>query len=103
MQDQMRRQRRVTKSLAISCFFTLLLLVIPQSIAGTINILWIEGPLAVEIPLYGWMLANLNPFLNLFIYLFRQKDIKIGMMALFRFVTFLSKGLRTWSWSWRWG
>ncbi len=77
--DQLGRQREFTHSLGICCLFTLLLFVIPLTVGNTANMLGLRAnhP-AVSVPLWGYILSNLNPLANLAVYLVRHREIKVG-------------------------
>jgi hypothetical protein len=81
LQIQLQRQKRLTVTVGISSLFTLFLYFIPtmfnfvSSYISPNTIVLLLGP-------YAWMTASLNASLNVILYAYRHKEIRLAMKYL---------------------
>lgn len=79
----LKMQRRFTVTLGISCFFTILLYILPVSAQlVSVSSNQTNENIAFIIP-YMFIISNVNAIMNFFIYTSRHKDIRLAVKCLF--------------------
>ena len=92
--QSMRRERKLLHSVLVSGMCTLCIYVVPLQVA--MSELMSTSVFVLQISASLWVLSNLNPIMNFFIFLTRHKELRIGLRAVLKCKT-LGPNIQHWT------